>query len=134
MISMDEFKSQLYEFIEFKSEPFDAKLILNSCIQPIDKYRVYEALYQLEVERKIIRLSDGRYTSTRMALKRWIRNRFVEAQIPDNLIREIEWILKVKPKICCPIEEFIMEAIKEYIEKIRGIRRSHRQHLSHPPE
>jgi hypothetical protein len=121
MISMDEFKNQLYEFIEFRSEPFDAKFILNSCIQPIDKYRVYEALYQLEVEGKIIRLSDGRYASTKMALKRWIRNRLVEAQIPDHLIREIEWAMKVKPEICRSIEEFITEAIKEYIEKIRGI-------------
>lgn len=120
MISIDELKNQLYEFVEFRNEPFDVKFILGSCVQLVDRHHIYEALYQLESEGKIIRLSDGCYTTTKMAIKRWIRNRFTEALVPDYLIREIEWILKMKPGICRSIEEFISRAIKEYIEKVKG--------------
>ncbi|MEM2342360.1 MAG: hypothetical protein QXX94_07745 [Candidatus Bathyarchaeia archaeon] len=120
MSDMDELKSQLYEFVEFRSEPFDVKFILGSCIQLIDRHHVYEALYQLESEGKIIRLSDGRYTTTRVAIKRWIKNKFTEVLVPDYLIREIERILKIKPGICRSTEEFISKAIKEYIEKVKG--------------
>ncbi|MEM1586943.1 MAG: hypothetical protein QXX99_05915 [Candidatus Bathyarchaeia archaeon] len=70
MISLEEFKDHLLEFIKFRGEPFDVDFIYRQCIQSIDKYRIYEALYQIELEGKVLRLSDGRYILTRVALKR----------------------------------------------------------------
>lgn len=120
MINIEEFKNQLFEFVEFESEPFDIKYIYRSCIQPVDNHHIYEALYQLESEGKIIRLSDGRYTTMRAAVKRWVKEKLVETLIPDYLIREIEWTLKLNPGLHQSIDNFISEAVREYIEKVRG--------------
>jgi len=119
MINLNEFKTQLLEFVEWRKEPFDTQLIYKSCIQPIDIRHVYEALYELENEGKIIRLSDGRYASLRVAVKRWIRTKLVEIKLPDHLIQEIEWTLRLHPHLYLSIEKFIQEAIKEFIAKIK---------------
>ncbi|MBS7624604.1 MAG: hypothetical protein QXF59_05630 [Candidatus Bathyarchaeia archaeon] len=119
MISVDEFKAQLFEFIEFMEEPFDAKFIYKSCIQPIDIYRVYDVLQQLEDEGKIVSLSDGRYISIRGALRRWLRGRLIEVKIPDYLIRDVEWAAKIRPKQYKSIDAFIADAIRDHIMKIK---------------
>jgi len=120
MINLEEFKDRLFEFIEFRREPFDIKYIYESCRQPIDIHHIYEALYELENEGKIICLSNGQYTSTRIAIKRWIKEKLVNVLIPDYLIQEIEWILKLKPKEHQTIDEFISTAIKEFIDRIKN--------------
>lgn len=117
MIDMEEFKDQLLTFMEFMDEPLDADSIYRQCVQPIDRRRIHDALYQLEDEGKILRLSDGRYIAVRKALKRWIRGRLVEIKISEEIIseaRQIEHMLKRYKTI----DYFISEAIKEYIEKI----------------
>ena len=119
MINLDEFKSQLLEFVEWRSEPFDAGFIYKSCIQPVDNHHIHESLYLLECEGKIIRLSDGRYASLRTAIRHWIRAKFVEIRLPGHLIQEIEWTLKLKPRLYRSIEEFIQEAIEEYVRKVK---------------
>lgn len=119
MINMDEFKTQLFEFIEFMEEPFDARFIYRSCIQPIDIYRIYDALQQLEDEGKILSLPNGRYISLRGALKRWLKERFVEVKIPDYLVRDIEWAAKIRQKQYKSIEALIADALRDYIMKVK---------------
>lgn len=117
-MNLEEFKDHLLEFIEFRSEPFDVDFIYRQCVQPIDKYRVYEALYQLELEGKVLRLSDGRYIATRMALKRWLNSRLIEVKIPRKMAVEAEEAMRLTPDVWKTLDSFISEAIRDYVKKV----------------
>lgn len=121
MIDIEEFKDNLLEFVEFRDEPFDVEFIYSQCVQPVDKYRIYEALYQLELEGKILRLSDGRYLAARTALKRWLKYHLTEIQIPVEIVAEAKEAMFIAPKAWRTLDSFISEAIEEYIRKILGI-------------
>lgn len=118
MINLEGFKDSLLEFIEFRSEPFDIDFIYKQCIQPIDKHRINEAFYQLELEGKILRLSDGRYIATRVALKKWLSSQFLEIKIPEEIAVEIEETMHLTPRAWKTIDSFVSEAIKEHIKKV----------------
>ncbi|MEM1515148.1 MAG: hypothetical protein QXT26_03935 [Thermoproteota archaeon] len=49
MISLEEFKDSLFEFIDSRDEPFDVDFIYRQCIQPINRYQIYEALISLNL-------------------------------------------------------------------------------------
>lgn len=121
MISLEEFKCSLLEFIEFRGEPFDADFIYRQCIQPIDRYHIYEALYQLELEGKILRLRDGRFIATNIALKRWLNRRVVDVKIPEELIAEAMEAMRLIPEAWESLDSFISDAIREYVERIRSL-------------
>lgn len=118
MIDMEELKDQLLTFIDLMGEPLDADSIYRHCIQPIDRYRIYDALHQLEDEGKIMRLSDGRYVTARAALRRWIKGRLVDVGIPEEVVREAERAMGQGRKKYRTVDSFISEALKEYIERV----------------
>lgn len=121
MISLEALKDSLFEFIEFKREPFDVDFIYRQCIQPVDKHQIYEVLHQLELEGKIIRLSDGRYITTKIAIKRWLSRHLVDVKIPKEIAAEAEGAMRLLPRTWRTIDSFISEAIKEYIEKVLNV-------------
>ncbi|MEM1506804.1 MAG: hypothetical protein QXU02_01840 [Candidatus Bathyarchaeia archaeon] len=90
-------------------------------IQLIDIYRVYEALQQLEDEGKIVGLPGGRYVTVKAAVRRWLKENFVEIGIPDYLVRDIEWTMKLKSKRHYSLEAFILDALREHIAKVKEI-------------
>ncbi|MBS7605016.1 MAG: hypothetical protein QXR84_00280 [Candidatus Bathyarchaeia archaeon] len=121
MIDIEEFKDNLLEFVQFRKEPFDVEFIYRECVQLVDKYRIYETLYQLELEGKILRLSDGRYIATRAALRRWLKYHLIEIQIPVEIAAEAKEAIFIAPKAWRTLDSFISEAIEEYIRKILGL-------------
>lgn len=118
MINLEGFKDSLLEFIEFKGEPLDVDSIYKQCLQPIDRYRIYEVLYQLELEGKVLRLSDGRYIATKAALRKWLYSNPIEIRIPGEMAIEIEETMSLTPGVWKSMDSFISEAIREYIKKV----------------
>lgn len=118
MIDMEEFKGQLLTFIEFMGEPIDADSIYRQCIQPVERYRIYEVLYQLEDEGKVLRLSDGRYIAAKSAFKRWVRDRLIDVKVPEDIVKDAKQVMGRMPGRYKNIDSFISEAIREYVERV----------------
>ena len=112
------FKQQLYEFIEFRETPFTIDFLYISCNQPIERRHIYDALYELEEEGKIIRLWDGSYLSAKVAWKKWIKKLYEEIEVPSELYDEIEKFIK-QTGIFESVEEFIKKALETFIQTVK---------------
>ena len=124
MIDMEAFKEQLLEFVEEQNKPFNVKFIVEQCIQPVDKIKVQEILYQLENEGKIIWLNHH-YLPARVLMRRWfgksaslIKKNYV--QLPLELYYRILKILTERPELgYIDVEEFVRDAVRRFIQKRR---------------
>ena len=123
------FKEQLLEFIEGQTEPFDLNFLVESCLQPVSRITVHEVLCELVDEGFVVALGDGLYLSTRVLMKKWIREKLpsegededAEAaddlvELPDEMISEIEEVLRMRPELGYrDIEEFVRDALRRYL-------------------
>lgn len=106
------FKEQLYEFIEFVSEPWDIDFLIRNCRQWVDRWRFYDVLYELETEGRVIRLKDGRYLSIRVLRRKWIKTRLVDLPLPKSLFEKMKYLIHMG--VYESIEELIREAIRNF--------------------
>ncbi|MEM2177057.1 MAG: hypothetical protein QXN34_06995 [Archaeoglobaceae archaeon] len=114
-------KEQLYEFVRFESEPFDVDFLEKHANILIDRTRFYDILFELESEGKLIRLRDGRYIPTCIKMRKWIKERLVDVEIPFDLFNEVQ---KLISEFCLheTVEQFIVTALKKLIEEVRKCR------------
>ena len=118
-------KKQLLDFIEDMEEPFDIEFLMNSCLQPVSEIRIHNVLCELIEEGKIIRISDNQYLSTRVLMKRWLKQKirnpndeivFDELELPRSLIRQISRLLREKPELgYVDVSEFVRDAIRRML-------------------
>jgi len=106
------FREQLFRFIEYRDEPFDENFIINSCITFIDRTTVYDALSKLEEEGRIVRLTNGKYISMRVLLKKWIKRLYGEIEVPEDIYGEM--IKLIQLGLYKSIIDIIRDAIKLY--------------------
>ncbi|MEM2512693.1 MAG: hypothetical protein QXU81_00010 [Candidatus Bathyarchaeia archaeon] len=114
------FKEQLYEFVEFRSEPFDIDFLMKSCNTFIDKITIYNALCILEDEGRIIRLSNGNFISAKIMMRKWIKKMYENIEIPEDIYREMERLVYMG------IYKSINDIIKDAINLIKNDRISMR--------
>ena len=127
MIPWEVFKEQLLEFVEDREEPFTFEFLKANCNQPLEDRRFLEALYEFEEDGKIVRL-DHHYLSTRVMLRRWIRDRgkpqlisediSYEPPVPHGLIDQIEELLEERPELgYIDVDEFVRDAVRRLMEQ-----------------
>lgn len=109
------FKEQLFEFIEYRDEPFDENFIIDSCTTFIDRTTVRDALFALEEEGRIVRLLNGKYISARMLLKKWIKRLYGEIEVPEDIYGEMLKLIQLG--IYKSIVDIIKDAIRFYIKR-----------------
>jgi len=125
----DRLKEQLLEFIEDREEPFDVEFLVKRCLQPVSDIKIRDALCELIEEGKIIRLDDRCYLSTRVLMKRWLKQKiknlegniiFDQLELPRSLIRQITQLLKERPELgYVDIEDFVRDAIRRSLSHQR---------------
>ena len=121
-------KKQLLNFIEDLEEPFDIEFLMNSCLQPVSEIKIHDVLCELIEEGKIIRISGNQYLSTRVLMKRWLRQKirssnddiaFEVLELPRSLIRQISRLIREKPELgYINVSEFIRDAIRRWISNL----------------
>jgi len=129
LIFEDQLKEEILEFVEDREEPFDVEFLVKRCLQPVSEIRIRDALCELIEEGKIIRLNDNYYLSTRVLMRRWLKQKirsledsivFDELELPRNLIRQIARLLKEKPELgYLDVAEFVRDAIRRSITHLR---------------
>ncbi len=129
LLSEGRLKEQILEFIEDREEPFDVDFLVRRCLQPVSDVRVHDALCELIEEGKIIRLNDQYYLSTRVLMKRWLKQKirsiegnvvFDELELPRSLIRQITRLLKERPELgYVDAADFIRDAIRRALSHLR---------------
>jgi len=125
LLCEDRFKEQLLEFIEDREKPFDVEFLLKRCLQPVSDIRIHDALCELVEEGKIIRLDERYYLSTRVLMKRWLKQKiknlegnviFDELELPRSLIRQVARLIKEKPELgYVDIADFVRDAIRRFL-------------------
>jgi hypothetical protein len=116
-IDLEEFKRQLLDFIEDRDEPFTARFLVESCIQPVNESLVQNALAELEGEGLVIWLGGGEWISTKAVIKRALKPN-MEVIIPKSLIAQIISTAIKRPELgYTNLTEFIKDAIKNFIDK-----------------
>ena len=124
-LKQQELKKQLYEFIEDIEEPFDAKFLVERAAQPLDEWHVQEILQELEEEGLIISLRCGRWLSTKVLLKRWIKAKNL-VYLPADLIELIEKFIRARRDLGYKtVEEFVKDAAERLLRKIRNKLHNH---------
>jgi hypothetical protein len=128
LIFKDRLKEQLLEFIEDKEEPFTVEYLLNRCLQPISALRMHEMLCELEDEGKIIRLDEQHYLSTRVLMRRWLKQKIRrlrgevildEIELPKDLMKQVSQLLKEKPELgYLDASDFIRDAIRRAVFRL----------------
>lgn len=123
------FKEQLFEFVEYMDEPFDFKFLVENCNDGFVEYRWIEsALDELEEAGKIVRLDEHRYLSTRIMLRRWIRDKgkphpisedFLNGSfVSQGLIDQIEELLEERPELgYLDVDEFVRDAVRKLMKQ-----------------
>ncbi len=129
LIFEDQLKEEILEFVEDREEPFDVEFLVKRCLQPVSEIRIRDALCELIEEGKIIRLNDNYYLSTRVLMRRWLKQKirsledsivFDELELPRNLIRQIARLLKERPELgYLDVAEFVRDAIRRSITHLR---------------
>lgn len=115
-VDVEQFKRQLLEFIEDRDEPFTVKFLVENCLQPVSETLVQNTLAQLEEEGRVIWLRNGRWISTKAIVKRALKPSN-EVILPKNLISQVISLLIKRPNLgYTDINEFIVEAIKNFIK------------------
>jgi len=122
LLCEDRLKEQLLEFIEDREEPFDVEFLMKHCLQPVSEIRIHDILCELTEEGKIIRLNGRYYLSTRVLMKRWLKQKikglensvvFDELELPRSLIRQIAQLLKKRPELgYVDVADFVRDAIR----------------------
>ena len=122
-------KKQILEFIGDREDPFDLEFLMNRCLQPVSDIMIHNALCELADEGKIIRLNDRYYLSTRVLMRRWLRQKiknledgvtFDELEIPRRLIRQVTRLLKERPELgYIDVADFVRDAIRRAVSKLR---------------
>jgi len=121
------FKEQLLEFIEEQTEPFNLDFLVERCLQPVSRITVHDVLCELIVEGKVIALGNGLYLSTRVLMRKWIREKIPEeiipekenlVELPDGMMGEIEEVLRMRQLGYMDVEEFVRDAIRRYLSEI----------------
>jgi len=125
LLRQDNFKEQLLEFIEDREKPFDVEFLMKHCLQPVSDIKIHDVLCELAEEGKIIRLDDRYYLSTRVLMKRWLKQKirnlegnviFDEIELPQRLIRQVAKLIKEKPELgYIDIADFVRDAIRRYL-------------------
>jgi len=125
LLTEKHFKEQLIEFIEEREEPFDIDFLVKRCLQPVSEIKIHDVLCELIEEGKIIRLNDHYYLSTRVLMKRWLKQKvkkiksnviFDELELPRNLMDQIMKLLKEKPELgYVDAADFIRDAIRRLL-------------------
>ena len=128
LLAEEQFKKQLLEFIEDREEPFDVEFLVRRCLQPVSVIKVHDALCELGEEGRIIRLDDRHYMSTRVLMKRWLKQKirkiggnvsFDGLELPRNLIDQVMRLLKEKPGLgYVDAEDFIRDAIRRSLRHL----------------
>ena len=121
-------KKQLLNFIEDLEEPFDIEFLMKNCLQPVSEIKIHDVLCELIEEGKIIRISGNQYLSTRVLMKRWLRQKirssnddiaFEVLELPRSLIRQISRLIREKPELgYINVSEFIRDAIRRWISNL----------------
>lgn len=129
LLSKKRFKEQLLEFIEDREEPFDVDLLVKCCLQPVSNIEIHNLLCEFVEEGKIIRLDDRYYMSTRVLMKRWLKQKirkiesnvsFDELELPRNLIEQVMQLLKEKPELgYVDTADFLRDAIRRSLRHLR---------------
>ena len=119
----EHFKEQLLEFIEEREDPFDLEFLAGQCLQPVSEMKIRDALCELVEEGKVIRIDDCHYLSTRILMKRWLKQKIRnlegniildEIELPRSLIRQITRLIKEKPELgYIDISDFVRDAIRK---------------------
>jgi len=127
LLREERLKEQLLEFVEEREEPFDINLLVNHCLQPVPATIIRDVLCELVEEGKVIGIDDQHYMSTRVLMKRWLKQRikrseenvdFDELEVPRNLIEEISKLLRKRPELGYIDEsDFIRDAIRRSLYK-----------------
>jgi len=127
LLAEERFKEQLLEFIEDREEPFDIDFLIKRCLQPVSEIKIHDALCEFVEEGKIIRLDERYYLSTRVLMKRWLKQKirkidgnvdFDELELPQNLIDQVTRLLKERPDLgYVDIADFVRDAIRRSILK-----------------
>ena len=130
LILKDRLKEQLLEFIEEREEPFDVEYLLKRCLQPVSPLKMHDILCELEEEGKVIRLDGRQYLSTRVLMRRWLRQKIRylgggvvldEIELPRGLMRQVSRLLKERPELgYIDASDFIRDAIRRAILRLRG--------------
>jgi len=130
LLREERLKEQLLEFVEEREEPFDINLLVNHCLQPVSATIIRDVLCKLVEEGKVIRIDDQHYMSTKVLMKRWLRQRikrseenvdFDELEVPRNLLEEISKLLRKRPELGYIDEsDFIRDAIRRSLYKRQG--------------
>jgi len=128
LLAEERFKKQLLEFIEDREEPFDVEFLVRRCLQPVSEIKIHDALCELVEEGRIIRLDDRHYMSTRVLMKRWLKQKirkiggnvsFDGLELPRNLIDQVMRLLKEKPGLgYVDAEDFIRDAIRRSLRHL----------------
>jgi hypothetical protein len=114
---MEEFKRQLLDFIEDRDEPFTARFLVESCLQPVSELLVQNALSELEGEGLVIWLGGGEWISTKAVVKRALKPN-TEVIIPKSLVAQIISAAIKRPDLgYTSLAEFIRDAIKSFIKQ-----------------
>jgi len=122
LLAEEQLKMQLLEFIEDREEPFDIDFLVRCCLQPVSRIKIHDALCELVEEGKIIRLDDRYYLSTRVLMKRWLKQKikrldgkvdFDELELPRDLIDQVIRLLKERPELgYVDLSDFVRDAIR----------------------
>ena len=131
LIFEDQLKEEILEFVEDREEPFDVEFLVKRCLQPVSEIRIRDALCELIEEGKIIRLNDNYYLSTRVLMRRWLKQKirsledsivFDELELPRNLIRQIARLLKERPELgYVDVADFVRDAIRRALPHLRRL-------------
>jgi len=127
LLAEERFKEQHLELIGDREEPFDIDFLIKRCLQPVSAIKIHDALCEFVEEGKIIRLDERYYLSTRVLMKRWLKQKirkidgnvdFDELELPQNLIDQVTRLLKERPDLgYVDIADFVRDAIRRSILK-----------------
>jgi len=122
LFAEERLKEHLLEFIEDREDPFDIDFLVRCCLQPVSKIKIHDLLCEFVEEGKIIRLDDRHYLSTRVLMKRWLKQKikkiesnvsFDELELPRKLIDQVMRLLKEKPELgYVDAADFVRDAIR----------------------
>ena len=122
LFAVERLKEHLLEFIEDREDPFDIDFLVRCCLQPVSKIKIHDLLCEFVEEGKIIRLDDRHYLSTRVLMKRWLKQKikkiesnvsFDELELPRKLIDQVMRLLKERPELgYVDAADFVRDAIR----------------------
>jgi len=128
LLCEERFKEEILRFIEDREEPFDIEFLLKRCLQPVSDIRIHDALCELTEEGKIIRINGRYYLSTRVLMKRWLRQKlrslegnivFDELELPRSLIKRIARLLRERPELgYVDVADFVRDAIRRALSHL----------------